>query len=380
MSNILENIGSQPILYNDQSSMKDHESKNIRKFNNSIFDTFTNAHKIINDPALAFFAFKTIQNQRRAEKIRSLHAVDGLIVPPIIIFSITKRCNLRCVGCYHHASHRNGENLTDERISELFDEAEELGVSIIPISGGEPLTRPEIIDIAAKHPRIIFPIFTNGLLIDDSLTQKLQRSRNIIPMISIEGNKAETDARRGLGIFDKVVETMNHLKIGNIFFGVSITVTRLNFEEVTKNSYVNWLIDSGVKIITYVEYIPLESGTEDLMLNQWQRERLQQIIKDLQKKAPALFISFPGDEDSFGGCLAAGRGFLHISNDGRLEPCPASPFSDTNIKDKKIKDALNSPLLIKIRSEPKKLESTKTGCALLDNKEWVQTMLQMNHF
>ena len=74
-------------------------------------------------------------------------------------------------------------------------------------------------------------------------------------------------------------------------------------------------------------------GTEDLVLTHEQKKTLQAVLADFNRKFPALFIGFPGDEDTYGGCLAAGRGFVHVSPSGDLEPCPAAPFSDANLCD-----------------------------------------------
>jgi MoaA/NifB/PqqE/SkfB family radical SAM enzyme len=60
-----------------------------------------------------------------------------------------------------------------------------------------------------------------------------------------------------------------------------------------------------------------------------------------------IFISFPGDEKTSGGCLAAGRGFFHINSHGGAEPCPASPYSDINVRDSSLLD-LQSVSLLKI--------------------------------
>ena len=65
-------------------------------------------------------------------------------------------------------------------------------------------------------------------------------------------------------------------------------------------------------------------------------------------KWPALFIEVPGDEDEIGGCLGAGKGFIHISAEGDVEPCPFAPYSDMNLRTVSLKDALNSEFLKKM--------------------------------
>jgi MoaA/NifB/PqqE/SkfB family radical SAM enzyme len=132
------------------------------------------------------------------------------------------------------------------------------------------------------------------------------------------------------------------------------------------------MIDTGARVFTYVEYVPMEPGTENLVLTREQRKTLNTALPLFNRKFPALFIGFPGDEDIFGGSLAAGRGFVHVSPSGDLEPCPAAPLSDVNLATVPLKDALYSRLLSRIREEPGLLTETSGGCALRANRVWTK--------
>jgi MoaA/NifB/PqqE/SkfB family radical SAM enzyme len=124
-----------------------------------------------------------------------------------------------------------------------------------------------------------------------------------------------------------------------------------------------------------VEYVPVESGTENWILTEEQNKNLHTILDSYRKKFPALFIGFPGDEEQFGGCLSAGRGFVHISSGGNVEPCPFAPYSDANIESQSLVDALKSELLQKIRDNHEELKETKGGCALWEKRDWVRSLL-----
>jgi MoaA/NifB/PqqE/SkfB family radical SAM enzyme len=76
--------------------------------------------------------------------------------------------------------------------------------------------------------------------------------------------------------------------------------------------------------------------------------------------------------------LSSGRGFVHINPKGNLEPCPFAPFSDTNIKQMPLKDALKSSFLKTLRESPEHLRETEGGCALFTNREWVKSTLEAN--
>jgi len=122
--------------------------------------------------------------------------------------------------------------------------------------------------------------------------------------------------------------------------------------------------------------VPMEPGTENLVLTPAQKKMLNAVLSDFNQKFPALFIGFPGDEDAYGGCLAAGRGFVHVSPSGDLEPCPAAPYSDANLSAVPLKEALRSRLLSQIRDEHGLLTETSGGCALRANRAWVQTLMK----
>ena len=302
---------------------------------------------------------------------------QGIHVPPFLIVSITNRCNLRCKGCYAQALHHSEtEELDMLQYRKLFQEARELGVSEILLAGGEPLMRKEILGITKDFPEIIFPLFTNGYFLDDELVGVLKRQRQTIPVISIEGPQETTDERRGEGTYKKIFETMERLKKAGIFFGASLTLTRENFEDIASGGFIDKLAQAGGKLFFLIDYIPVKEGSEELVLRPEQRIRLKTILAAWNRRYPAIFISFPGDEEDFGGCLAAGRGFVHVSPDGALEPCPFAPYSDVNFKESSLKEGLRSPFLASIRENHHLLSETSGGCALWEKREWVKTLIR----
>ena len=88
-----------------------------------------------------------------------------------------------------------------------------------------------------------------------------------------------------------------------------------------------------------------------------------------------LFLSFPGDEKTSGGCLAAGRGFFHINSHGGAEPCPASPYSDMNVRNASLLEVLESKLFKSLRDEGILMDEHESGCVLFENKEKVEKLL-----
>lgn len=324
---------------------------------------------------------KIALKQRNSEKIRCKYEVEGLHVPPFMIASITSTCNLKCKGCYDKVKPRNHElELNDTEWEDIFTEARDIGMSFILLAGGEPLTRDNVIKECKKFPEIIFPVFTNGLLIDDAYAEFFVSSRNIIPIISIEGDRQQTDDRRGQGVFDRVLLSFDLLRKRNIFFGTSITLTCDNIDTVLNEAFIQKYIEKGCRVFFFIEYVPFDDSSSELVISEEQRINIDNALNKLREKYKGIFIAFPGDEKNFGGCLAAGRGFVHINSMGSLEACPFAPYSDTNLKKMKLKDALNSPILSEIRDLHTLIKDHKGGCALFDNRELVNEKLKKQDF
>lgn len=356
--------------------MEDNQNY-ISLMDQSIRSMFDDALRIVlKSPTLAWFVLRMILKQRRAARLRAHWEREGVHVPPFMIVSITHRCNLHCKGCYARAQHRtSAQEMSDTQLRQLLREAEELGISMVLLAGGEPLVRREILEVTREFPKMVFPMFTNGLLINEEVVQQLSRQRHVIPVLSMEGFGMETDQRRGEGVFEHLQQVMPLLKGEKIFFGVSLTITRENYETITSPRFVRNLMDQGCKVCFYVEYVPVQEGTEALILTNEQRTQIPTLMSRFREEYPGLFIAFPGDEEAFGGCLAAGRGFIHVSPEGNLEPCPFAPYSDTNLQNRTLKEALESKFLREIREHHGQLMETAGGCALWEQREWVQSLL-----
>ena len=301
----------------------------------------------------------------------------GLLVPPVMIFSITKKCNLNYKGCYVRLLRpEDGEELSASDIRRILSESREIGMSFAVIVGGEPLVRQDFLEITKEFKDMIFLIFTNGTLLDDSKILEFKRQKNIIPVLSIEGYGKETDDRRGYGIFKNLLEAIVKLKKSKVFFGVSLTVTRKNFATISDEGFVLDLIKSGCSFYLYIEYTPVAPDTDDLVITFEQRSALNKLMASYRKKFSALFMAVPGEEEKFGGCLSAGRGFIHINYRGDIEPCPFAPYSDMNLKNKSMEAALRSDLLRKIRENGENRCDEKGGCSLWAKKDWVGSLLK----
>lgn len=329
----------------------------------------------VKNPPLLLFVIKCIFRQKRAMRLRAAHEARSLHVPPYIIISVTRQCNLACAGCYDLAKrHAGSAELSGIQLRELISQAGELGVSFIILAGGEPFMRPELLRITRSFPHILFPVFSNGLLLDDDIIEELRRQKQVIPIFSLEGDKNETDLRRGEGVYGRVMASVENVQRAGIFWGISITVTSRNFAAVTAEGFIRQLAGSGCKLFVFIEFTPPQEEVNGLAISAGQKQELIRLMGEFTSKFPAIFTAFPGDEERYGGCVAAGRGFVHISSEGWLEPCPFSPLTDVNVTEIPLREALRSPLLKALRDQKELLGESSGGCALWKNRERIASL------
>jgi MoaA/NifB/PqqE/SkfB family radical SAM enzyme len=238
------------------------------------------------------------------------------------------------------------------------------------------MIRDDVIVKASKFSEILFPIFTNGTMLNDDYMNLFDKNRNLVPIFSIEGDEEITDSRRGNGVYRQLVNSMEIMKKKNIIFGASLTFTKGNISSLVSNEFIDKLRDFGCKVVFFIEYVPLNKQTADMAPSDRERDMLFSKIDSLRREYDdMLFMSFPGDEKTSGGCLAAGRGFFHINSHGGAEPCPASPFSDVNVKDTSLLEALDSNLFKSLRDEGILMDDHEGGCVLFEHEDDVERIL-----
>ena len=150
-------------------------------------------------------------------------------------------------------------------------------------------------------------------------------------------------------------------------------MTKGNLDEVATDEFVHRCRSMGAGFTLFSEYESI-SGDRTLVLDDGQRAELNRRARELDRRHQGLILAFPGDEESLGGCLAAGRGFAHVNADGGLEPCPMAPWSDVNVAEVGLRAALDSRFLRRIRNDHESLKSDG-ACALWENREWTRKAL-----
>ncbi|RME01962.1 MAG: radical SAM protein [Calditrichaeota bacterium] len=216
----------------------------------------------------------------------------------------------------------------------------------------------DIIDLAAEHQNTFFMMYTNGTLIDEKKAARLAEVGNLTPAISVEGLQAETDARRGKGVFKQILKAMQNLREFGVPFGISVTATRNNADLLLTDEFVDFFFDKQGAIYGWIfQYMPIgRSYTLDLMITPEQRRRMYEREQQIIREKGIFIVDFWNGGPISNGCISAGRpgGYFYIDWNGNVSPCVFFPYSKHNIvqiykEGGNINTALTSPYFQSLR-------------------------------
>ncbi len=294
----------------------------------------------------------------------------GINPPNHLVISPSMKCNLRCTGCYAW-QYSKKDDLPYDVCNRIIDEANDIGLYFFVITGGEPTVWPHLFDFLERHNDSFFQIYTNGTMIDDKFAKKLAKLGNAIPCISVEGFEKETDARRGKGVWSKVMRAMDVLNENGVLFGFSVTATRYNNELVVSDEFIDLFIEKGAFIGWYFNYVPI--GREpnlELMPTPEQRDYRRKKILEIRRNKNIIVADFWNDGPLVNGCMAGGKNYLHINVNGDVEPCVFVHFAADNIKEKSLTEVLTSDFFMGFRKRQPYTDNHLRPCSFLDNP-WV---------
>ncbi len=324
--------------------------------------------------SLAHFLVRTIfgasENRKRFEE------KYGFIPPASIVISPSMRCNLRCVGCYA-GNYAKDSDLPQPVFERLLNECEEIGINLVTISGGEPFVYEPLLEAFERHRKsLIFMVYTNGSLMTRQMARRLRDLGNVAVFISVEGFEKETDARRGPGTFQRVMDAMDNLRSEGVFFGGSITPTRLNYQVVTSDKFVDMLVEKGCYHAWYFSYMPIGTHPSlDLMPLPEQRNALRKGVQYQRARKPILMADFWNDGALVQGCMAGGKLYLHVNNNGDYEPCVFVHFSVDNAKEKSLTEALQSSFFRTIRDNQPFSHNYLRPCPIIDYPQMMRKFI-----
>ncbi len=301
---------------------------------------------------------------------------EGIYPPGFGVISPSMKCNLHCYGCYS-ALYDKSRELSFNEIDDILNQMKEMGIYFAVISGGEPFYSEAVARIFKKHDDMAFMVYTNGSLINAGLADFIAETGNILPCISVEGFKQETDKRRGKGHFDMVIRAMDLLRERNLAFGFSATLTRDNSDIITSDRFIDFYIQKGALVGWYFHYMPTGINPDlNLLPTPKQRDNLRKRVEYFRENKEILLGDFQNDGPLVGGCIAAGRKYFHINNNGDIEPCTFLHYATNNIRTSSLKDALKSDFFQYIRKCQSSNENLLRPCTILDHPEFSRNAIR----
>ena len=175
---------------------------------------------------------------RRAKDLPSHLLQFSADKKPVVVWNVTKACNLRCIHCYASADNKPAENeLTTEEGFRLLEDLAQFGCPVVLFSGGEPLVRPDIFDLIAYAVQLGLRavLSTNGTLIDHALAKELKKFGLSYVGISLDGiGEVHDRFRASKGCFEKVIQAIENCQREGLKVGLRFTINKFNAEEIPK--------------------------------------------------------------------------------------------------------------------------------------------------
>jgi len=292
-----------------------------------------------------------------------------------VIFNVTERCNLSCRHCYAE-EFKHGRELSREEALGVVEEVAGLfgrGVKLI-LSGGEPLLREDLYDIASYAARLGLEVSvaTNATLVDEEAAERLRRSGVSEVSVSLDSATPTLhDQLRGEGAYEKALRGLRLCRRAGLRVVVCPCVSSLNVHEA--GSILDLAEREGAAGVRVFHFLPMGrgEGLDGLMdsssferwlwaLGREQARRPRLAIRTTQAPMYTVVLRRLADqgldgpisqalEDLTPGCRA-GVATLSIKASGDVVPCPLWPLSVGNLRSTTLKEAWSSSLLERLRS------------------------------
>jgi len=310
--------------------------------------------------------------------------------PVYVAISPTYKCNLNCDGCY--SGDRENSELDLDMADRVVEEAStKWGVVFFRLSGGEPLIplsqggerlRPAI-EIAKRHPKKIFQMFTNGTLINDQLAAEIAEMGNLFPFVSIEGREEDTDKQRGEGVYKKALQAMNVLTSQGVVFGASFTLSRDNAHVYEEGDFYGELMTRGALVARGLTYMPTGRGANRLRVASDEQRQMQgEALRQLGKEGKAFYgLDYLNNPGLVSGCGVAGLRYAHVGPEGNVYGCSYLPIPAIfNVRDAyrgeyeeagvtSLEDIILKDPLLKITRQIAQNRPVDKACLLIDDHE-----------
>lgn len=280
--------------------------------------------------------------------MQSENAAADVFLPRLISWNLTYRCNLRCAHCYlDAAADRDAAELSTDAAKGVIDQIADVSSPILVLSGGEPLLRSDLLEIAVygRSRGLRMALGTNGTLVDDAAARDLRRAGIEKAAISLDASgPGMHDRFRGVpGAWARAVEGILACRENGIGVQLHTTVTPENCYEL--ETIIGLGEDLGIRDFQIFFLVPTGrgSGLKDIAPQMYEsliRRILQKIASSDLSIRPTCAPQFMRIASQMGirtdgwkkGCIA-GQSYCRITPTGEVTPCPYLPLGLGNILD-----------------------------------------------
>jgi MoaA/NifB/PqqE/SkfB family radical SAM enzyme len=265
--------------------------------------------------------------------------------PIAMTFAVTYDCQCKCVHCSAGKHHRTDiPELTTKEAKKLIDDSQNLGISVLAFTGGEPLLREDIFELITyvNKKKTIPIIFTNGQFLTEENINKLVDAGLFCLYVSIDSsNPDEHDELRGMpGLFNTALNGIRIAKEKEMFVGLSSYATQSSTKEGKYKEIYNLAKELGLHNLMLFDGVPTGNMLKDTseLLQMEQREEIRQYSEYVRQNhiiPPLSAQSWQNSIESYLagiGCLAAYIQY-YVSAYGDVSPCDFTPISFGNIRD-----------------------------------------------
>lgn len=273
--------------------------------------------------------------------------LEGLSAPICATWEVTFACNLSCAHCLSASGKRRPDELTTEEAKEMIDDLAEMGVCYINIGGGEPMVRPDFLELVEYAGTRGLPVqfSTNGTYITKEVAQQIAAIKDVRVQVSIDGATEEVnDSIRSKGSFRGALNALKLLKNEGIEVSVNMVATRTNFHQI--DDLYKIVRELGAKF-RIARLRPSGRGVDSyhyLHLKPEQNVELYKWVKahpDVTTGDSYFILSALGDPIPGLNVCGAGRATALISPTGDVYPCAFLINDDCsagNIREKKFSE------------------------------------------
>jgi len=321
---------------------------------------------------------------------------------PVVIWNLIRRCNLTCKHCYSISADTDFPNeLSTEQVFEVMDDLKAFGVPVLILSGGEPLLRPDLFEIAhrAKAMGFYTALSTNGTLIDDANIGKIAEVGFDYLGISIDGIRETHDKfRRKEGAFDASMAALRRCRELGIKVGLRFTMTQDNAAELPQ--LLQLMDDEGIDKFYFSHLNYAGRGNKNrkddthFQTTRWAMELLfERAMADVKAGRDTEFVTGNNDADGvfllhwvrqhypeqaghieaklrqWGG-NSSGVNISNIDNQGRVHPDTMWWHYDLgNVKERPFSEIwqdTSDPIMAGLKQSPRPVKGRCAACAYLE--------------